>query len=604
MQDARIMQSRTSVFFLNILLAVVIFYNAELGRLLGIQGEPLAISVVWPSSGFALAALLLFGLKTWPGIFLGNFSYNLLHLYLHDMAFLGPVLVATIISTGSLLQALLGNFIMHKFCSKKYFSTVKDVFIFLIPAGILTCFTASTIGVTTLYFYGTMTWKTAIYTWLTFWIGDTMGVYIFTPLLVVWSILKPELSIKKYIGEAFFMVIGFVLITFLIFIMGYPLTHLYIPLSIWVSYRLGMHGATLAVLLIALTVIILTSVGYGPFNTLILANSLLLLVSFLEIIVVISLVLAAVVHERKIAWNQIQNYNIDLQYAVEKRVEELEEMTNEAIIQKNLATSGVLTSSIARQIQAPLKQINALIKVSLEGLNQLQNAFIPLENRLEPELSSNFNANFESLKNYLLKINKCEIQANQITQIIEDQSLITARSRAKIRSINVNILLSQCLDKVIAQEMKRYPDFIFTGLEEFDKNVKMILVIPEELAHAFLSLINYAVDSMKEKKDRLGMSYTPILKISTVNLQDKIEVIIRDNGWGIPKENLTSFFTTFVESGPTSEEESLAENSTALMLALAHDIITHIYHGEIKVHSTEGEYLQFTLILPKEQSAP
>ena len=54
-------QSLGPRIFFNILLAVLIFYNAELGRLLGIKGEPLAISVVWPATGFSLAALLLFG---------------------------------------------------------------------------------------------------------------------------------------------------------------------------------------------------------------------------------------------------------------------------------------------------------------------------------------------------------------------------------------------------------------------------------------------------------------------------------------------------------------------------------------------------------------
>lgn len=70
-------------WFANIFLIFIIYYTAELSRLLGNEGTPLAISIAWPATGFSLAALLLFGYRLWPGIFLGNFCYNLLYLYLH-----------------------------------------------------------------------------------------------------------------------------------------------------------------------------------------------------------------------------------------------------------------------------------------------------------------------------------------------------------------------------------------------------------------------------------------------------------------------------------------------------------------------------------------
>ena len=94
------MQTTNFRWFLNIILAGIIFSNAEAGRLLGIQSLPLHFSAVWPATGFSLTALLLFGYKAWPGVLAGNFAYNFLHLYLLGTSFIGPLAAATMISLG------------------------------------------------------------------------------------------------------------------------------------------------------------------------------------------------------------------------------------------------------------------------------------------------------------------------------------------------------------------------------------------------------------------------------------------------------------------------------------------------------------------------
>src|SRR5258708_4018253 len=99
------MQALAFRWMLNFFLVVVIFCRAEAGRVLGIKQIPLAISAVWPPTGFALAALLLFGFRAWPGIFFGNFLYNALHLLLKEPGIATPLIAAAVISLGSLAQA-------------------------------------------------------------------------------------------------------------------------------------------------------------------------------------------------------------------------------------------------------------------------------------------------------------------------------------------------------------------------------------------------------------------------------------------------------------------------------------------------------------------
>ncbi|HXF28889.1 MAG TPA: hypothetical protein VN457_03495, partial [Chlamydiales bacterium] len=88
----KMIEATTTRWFLNFFLAVIVFCNAEMGRQLGIQALPLHISVIWPATGFSLAALLLFGNQMWVGVFVGNFAYNFLHLFLTGTSFMSPFL--------------------------------------------------------------------------------------------------------------------------------------------------------------------------------------------------------------------------------------------------------------------------------------------------------------------------------------------------------------------------------------------------------------------------------------------------------------------------------------------------------------------------------
>src|SRR5438876_11701830 len=55
-------------------LAAIYFCAGKLGLLLAFFNA--SVSPVWPPTGIALAALLLWGYRLWPGIFLGAFLVN------------------------------------------------------------------------------------------------------------------------------------------------------------------------------------------------------------------------------------------------------------------------------------------------------------------------------------------------------------------------------------------------------------------------------------------------------------------------------------------------------------------------------------------------
>jgi integral membrane sensor domain MASE1 len=293
------MKKQTTLFHwaLNFFLAIVIFCNAEAGQLLGLQELTLHVSAIWPATGFALAALLLFGTRTWPGIFFGNLAHNLFHLLSSNPYSMIAAFTAIAISFGSLMQALVGNTLMRRFCSAKYFNTLRDVFFFLLFGGALSCLIASCIGIIALYLSGNLVHDMAWYTALTFWFGDLLGVYIFTPLLIVWSIERPRPHFSYFKKEIGCMGLAFLLLGYFICNSTAFLAYLFFPLSLWTAYRFQFYGASLSLFLSMITIVVLLALSNAVITPDYMAHFFLPLVGLLEVIAISSLLFAAAINE-------------------------------------------------------------------------------------------------------------------------------------------------------------------------------------------------------------------------------------------------------------------------------------------------------------------
>jgi len=99
-----------------------------------------SVSAVWPPSGLALAALLLWGWRLWPGIFLGAFLVNITTE--------GTALTAIGIATGNTLEALLGAWSLNRFANgAKAFERARNIFRFVVPGPILSTIISASFGV-------------------------------------------------------------------------------------------------------------------------------------------------------------------------------------------------------------------------------------------------------------------------------------------------------------------------------------------------------------------------------------------------------------------------------------------------------------------------
>jgi len=103
----------------------------------------------------------------------------------------------------------------------------------------------------------------------------------------------------------------------------------------------------------------------------------------------------------------------------------------------------------------------------------------------------------------------------------------------------------------------------------------------------------YAANSRSRECDG---TYRPELKVTTREFGESIEVRVRDNGIGIPPENMDKLFQPFFTTKPTGE-------GTGLGLSISYEIVTQQHGGTITVASEVGDFTEFTVRLPRRRRA-
>jgi signal transduction histidine kinase/CheY-like chemotaxis protein/HPt (histidine-containing phosphotransfer) domain-containing protein len=138
-------------------------------------------SLMWPAAGIAFAALLVWNVKLWPGIWLGSLAFN---CWLDNTT--SGIIIAMIVASGSSLQAYAGVRLTNLFFQKPIaLLTGSDLLLSLTVAGPLVCTISASTGILTLHGFGVIPPDLLFSKWLTWWSGDSLGVILFAPILIL-----------------------------------------------------------------------------------------------------------------------------------------------------------------------------------------------------------------------------------------------------------------------------------------------------------------------------------------------------------------------------------------------------------------------------------
>jgi len=245
----------------------------------------------------------------------------------------GSVATSIGIAIGNTLEGRLGAELVMLFANgRNVFDRSRDVFKFVLLAALFSTTVSATIGVTSLTLAGYAHWRDYSSIWFTWWLGDAVGALIVGPILVLWCARGGVPWSRARLLEGVGLLAGVITLSALVFggISGEALTFLCVPPLIWAAFRFGQKGTATAIALLAVLATWGTVRGVGPFAHGPPNESLLLLQAFLGTMAVMSLLIAAVVAERK------------RDEAALARLASIVESSNDAITSKTLG--GVVTS--------------------------------------------------------------------------------------------------------------------------------------------------------------------------------------------------------------------------------------------------------------------
>src|SRR3954463_2419554 len=170
------MNSPASLIVRIVALAIVYFVVGRIGLMLAIP--PGYATIIWPPSGIALGALIVWDSAVWPGVAIGSFVLNVAaSAGTHSLASLSPSTwaVAAAITGGSTLQAILIRTVLRRiFGSPLSLDGWRDVLRLLLIAGPLGCVIASTVGSIATWLAQGSDQILFVHNWLTWWVGDAL----------------------------------------------------------------------------------------------------------------------------------------------------------------------------------------------------------------------------------------------------------------------------------------------------------------------------------------------------------------------------------------------------------------------------------------------
>jgi signal transduction histidine kinase/CheY-like chemotaxis protein len=222
-----------------------------------------AVTLFWPPSGLALAAVWLGGLRLLPGIFLGALVVNLFAI--------GSPALAALIATGNMLPSLIATLGLRAMLQRQaQAGELKRVLMFIAVAVLGATMASATVGTLAVYTIGHLATSLTT-TWVVWWMGDAMGVMIIAPPILLWRrVQDSDITWRDALAIAGLGFAGLAVIAALLLIerpiWAVELCKLFtLLLSLLAGARFGLNGPAWMTLLMAFGTVGVTALGAGPF---------------------------------------------------------------------------------------------------------------------------------------------------------------------------------------------------------------------------------------------------------------------------------------------------------------------------------------------------
>ncbi len=275
--------------------------------------------------------------------------------------------------------------------------------------------------------------------------------------------------------------------------------------------------------------------------------------------------------------------------AAENALADLRRAQDRLIQSEKMASLGQLTAGIAHEIKNPLNFVNNFAGLSVELLDELKETAAPAIAGLAEDERADVDEIVGMLTGNLEKIAEHGRRADGIVKSM------LAHSRGGgggWQSTDINALVEEALNLAYHGARAQNQNFNITMERDFATAIAPIELAPQEITRVFLNLFGNGFYAADQRRHKAGDGFRPMLKVTTCDLREAVEIRVRDNGTGIATEIRDKLFQPFFTTKPTGE-------GTGLGLSISYDIVVQQHGGTIEVDSEAGAFTEFTVRLPR-----
>jgi len=270
---------------------------------------------------------------------------------------------------------------------------------------------------------------------------------------------------------------------------------------------------------------------------------------------------------------------------MEKTIEKLKQQLQK---QEKLASLGMLSAGIAHEIQNPLNFVINFSKMNDKLLGDLEELVADNADKLPDNDREDLIDIMADLKENMAKIVE---HGERAISIIRGILLVSRGKEGEFIPSDVRRIVKEYTWLSYHAMRANHKDFNVTIREQYQDDMPLTQVIPQDLSRAVLNLVNNAFYAVWHKSQTADAAYKPELSVSVSSQADSFTISIADNGEGMTAEVKQRLFEQFFTTKPAGQ-------GTGLGLGIVKDIVENRHHGTITFSSEEGKGTTFIITIP------
>jgi signal transduction histidine kinase len=242
-----------------LLLAAAYYASAKVGQTLRYTAS---VSAIWPPAGLGIAALYLWGVRWWPGVFIAEVVVNGELLFDSHPLPLGSLLGQ---QAGNMAEVIVGALLLRRLIGPRAAVDRAEQVGGLFAALAVATAISATVGMVSMLAGGVISWHEAAKFWRTWWLGDVAGGLVVVPLVLAWASDPGAAWRRLWTIEGALLIAAVAALGALAVSTSEPVTYVVFPALIWAASRFGTPGATLSIAIATAVAIGITANDVGPF---------------------------------------------------------------------------------------------------------------------------------------------------------------------------------------------------------------------------------------------------------------------------------------------------------------------------------------------------